>query len=33
VSKPLAYILLWRRRLFSIAPITMVNRPAAWDLA
>jgi superfamily II DNA helicase RecQ len=32
VSKPLSYILLWRRRLFSIAPITMVNRHAAWDL-
>ena len=32
VSKPLAYSLLWRRRLFSIAPVTMVNRPATWDL-
>lgn len=32
VSKPLSYILLWRRRLFSIAPVTMVNRPAAWNL-
>ena len=32
VSKPLAYLLLWRRRLFSIAPLTMVNRPATWDL-
>lgn len=32
VSRPLGYVLLWRRRLFSIAPITMVNRPAAWNL-
>jgi hypothetical protein len=32
VSKPLAYLLLWRRRLFGIAPLTMVNRPATWDL-
>ena len=28
VSKPLAHLLLWRRRLFSIAPFTMVNCPA-----
>ncbi|KAJ9624572.1 hypothetical protein H2203_005307 [Taxawa tesnikishii (nom. ined.)] len=28
VSKPLSYLLLWRRRLFGIAPLTMVNRPA-----
>lgn len=33
VSKPLSYLLLWRRRLFAIAPVTMVNRPATWDLA
>jgi superfamily II DNA helicase RecQ len=33
VSKPLAYLLLWRRRLFGIAPLTMVNRPATWDLS
>ena len=33
VSKPLSYLLLWRRRLFGIAPVTMVNRPATWDLA
>jgi hypothetical protein len=32
VSKPLAYLLLWRRRLFGIAPLTMVNRPATWNL-
>ncbi|KAK6436400.1 hypothetical protein LTR95_007407 [Oleoguttula sp. CCFEE 5521] len=32
-SKPLSYLLLWRRRLFGIAPVTMVNRPATWDLA
>jgi hypothetical protein len=32
VSKPLAYLLLWRRRLFGIAPVTMVNRPATWNL-
>ena len=32
VSKPLPYLLLWRRRLFGIAPVTMVNRPATWDL-
>ncbi|KAK4551902.1 Histidine kinase osmosensor [Recurvomyces mirabilis] len=32
VSKPLAYLLLWRRRLFGIAPITMVNRPATWNI-
>ncbi|KAK6442716.1 hypothetical protein LTR95_001032 [Oleoguttula sp. CCFEE 5521] len=32
VSKPLSYLLLWRRRLFGIAPVTMVNRPATWDL-
>ena len=32
VSKPLAYVLLWRRRLFGIAPLTMVNRPAWWNL-
>ena len=32
VSKPLVYLLLWRLRLFSIAPLTMVNRPATWDL-
>jgi hypothetical protein len=32
VSKPLAYLLLWRRRLFGIAPLTIVNRPATWDL-
>ncbi|KAG9956697.1 hypothetical protein KCU61_g9631, partial [Aureobasidium melanogenum] len=32
VSKPLAHILLWRRRLFNIAPTTMVNRPASWNL-
>lgn len=32
VSKPLAYLLLWRRRLFGIAPVTMVNRAATWDL-
>ncbi|KAK4551266.1 hypothetical protein LTR86_011263 [Recurvomyces mirabilis] len=33
VSKPLSHLLLWRRRLFGIAPLTMVNRPATWDLA
>jgi hypothetical protein len=32
VSKPFAYLLLWRRRLFGIAPLTMVNRPASWNL-
>lgn len=32
VSKPLAYLLLWRRRLFGIAPITIVNRPTTWNL-
>ena len=32
VSRLLAYLLLWQRRLFGIAPVTMVNRPATWDL-
>jgi len=32
VSKPMGYLLLWRRRLFGIAPLTMVNRPSWWNL-
>ena len=32
-SKPLSHLLLWRRRHFTIALVTMVNRPAVWDLA
>jgi len=30
VSTPLAYLLIWRRRLFKLAPITMTNRPPSW---